>query len=125
MLRHTAWYGVELLLIFSQRLSRARLTKISFQHHAFFYCIIPFGVGGQKNLNIMDKPKSLKTLIAILLAIPLLSIIYAVTVSLLDFYDMEAFKKFFDLLDDCLLFASTVSVCALVFIYLYPRILKK
>ncbi len=73
----------------------------------------------------MDKQKSLKTLIAILLAIPLLSIIYAVTVSLLDFYDMESFKKFFDLLDDCLLFASTVSVCALVFIYLYPRILKK
>ena len=72
----------------------------------------------------MDKPKSLKTLIAILLAIPLLSIIYAVTVSLLDFYDMEAVKKFFDLLDDCLLFASTVSTCALVFIFLYPKVLK-
>ena len=73
----------------------------------------------------MDKQKSLKVLVAILLAIPLLSIIYAVTYSLLEFYNVEAFKKIFNLLDDCLTFASTVSVCALVFIYLYPRILKK
>ena len=73
----------------------------------------------------MDKQKSLKTLIAILLAIPLLSIIYAVTSLLLDLHDVEVFPTFFDLLAECLTFASTVSVCALVFIYLYPRILKK
>lgn len=72
----------------------------------------------------MDKQKNLKALVAILLAIPLLHIIYAVTFSLLDFYDMEAFKKFFNLLDDCLLFASTVSTCILVFIFLYPKVIK-
>jgi hypothetical protein len=46
-----------LLLILFARFTRASFAKISFQHHAFFYCIIPFGVGGNKlrNLSIMKK----------------------------------------------------------------------
>ena len=68
----------------------------------------------------MDKNKLAKAVVAILLATPLLSIVYWV-ISELSF----SYENYSDLFDDLLVAATTISICVLIFIYLYPRILKK
>lgn len=69
----------------------------------------------------MDKNKLAKAVVAISLAIPLSSIVYCVICCFIDFEDSpftESFAKF-------LIIASTISICVLIFMFLYPRILKK
>ena len=48
-------YGVGLLLILSHRYSRTCLSKISFQHHAFFVCIYHYWGAGSKQFELLMK----------------------------------------------------------------------
>lgn len=76
----------------------------------------------------MDKNKLAKAVVAILLAIPLLSMIYYVAIATIiipsshygDWVDSLP-----DAFDPILIMASTVSICVLIFMFFFPRILKK
>ena len=76
----------------------------------------------------MDKNKLAKAVVAILLAIPLLTIIYYVAVATIiipsshygDWVDSLP-----DAFDPILIMVSTVSICVLIFMFFFPRILKK
>ena len=69
----------------------------------------------------MDKNKLAKVVVAISLAIPLSSIVYGVISCFTDFND----SPFVDAFEEFLVIASTISICVLIFMFLYPRILKK
>lgn len=76
----------------------------------------------------MDKQKSLKALVAILLAIPLLTIIYYVAIVTI-IMPSSRYGDWVDSLPDAfnpiLIMVSTVSICVLIFMFFYPRLLKK
>ena len=69
----------------------------------------------------MDKNKLAKVVVATSLAIPLSSIVYCVISCFTDFRD----SPFVDAFEEFLVIASTISICVLIFMILYPRILKK
>ena len=69
----------------------------------------------------MDKNKLAKVVVAISLTIPLSSIVYGVISFFADFND----SPFVDAFEEFLVIASTISICVLIFMFLYPRILKK
>ena len=63
-------YGVELLLVFSRRYSRTCLTKISFQHHAF-YIFNHYRGAGSRDTTFMKLFSNLWASIAMLLMLSL------------------------------------------------------
>ncbi len=76
----------------------------------------------------MNKNKLAKAVVAILLAIPLLSMIYYValaTIIMPSSYYGDWVDSLPDAFDPILIIASTVSICVLIFMFFYPRILKK
>ncbi len=74
----------------------------------------------------MDKQKLMKAVVAICLAIPLLSLILCAIQPLLS-SDSTIYKLIgdIDVFDHILLLINTIAVSILAFIFFYPRILKK
>ena len=76
----------------------------------------------------MDKNKLAKAVVAILLAIPLLTIIYFVTIATI-IMPSRYYAAWEDSIPDAftpfLIMVSTISICILIFMFFYPRILKK